>query len=417
MAGTEVVRDNTAAVLDMGVELRLITQAQANEVRKRREELKGGGISVSAAQVMLERKFVTAIDLKKLMLELEARRRKSPGASTQAPAVKTPAQPKKFGQYEILETLSESGRCRVVKARDTVMDRLVVLKVLPPSVAKDRQWAERFKREMLVAGKLSHPNIVTTYGASEVDGTQIMVMEFVEGLSLGDRLEREGNFPEKTTWLMAREVAKALAYAAQNNILHRDIKPENILCSRGGKVKIIDMGLSKSMADDTGLTAAGTTVGTPFYISPEQARGTSNLDSRTDIYSLGCTVFHMLTGSVPFMREALTDVMLAHTQAPRPDVRELLPEISEASANLVKRMMAIKPEDRPGSPDALVAEIDLLLPNIPEPDEVLRPNTKVEPSEAESINTAKAAPPPIKEPSSIGKFFSRIIDWLSDLFN
>jgi serine/threonine protein kinase len=413
--GSEKVRDNTAAVLDIGVELRLITAAQADEVRKRREELKFGSIFVSAAQVMLERKFITPVDLKKMMLELESRRRKAPAGSVRTTAA-APATPKKFGQYELLETLSDTGRNRVFKARDTVMDRLVVLKVLPPNVAKDHQWYERFRREMQMAGKLSHPNIVTTYGASEVDGTPLMIMEFVEGLSLGERLEREGNIPEKTAWLMVREVAKALAYAAQNNILHRDIKPENILCSRGGKVKIIDMGLSKSTQDDTGLTAAGTTVGTPFYISPEQARGTANLDARTDIYSLGCTAFHMLTGSVPFMREALTDVMLAHTQAARPDPRDLIPEISEASAKLTMRMMAIKPEDRPGSADSLVAEIDLLLPNLPEPDELVRPNTLVTPSEVEK-NAKPAGPQKIKEPSLIGKVLNRCVDWLSNLFN
>jgi serine/threonine-protein kinase len=128
-------------------------------------------------------------------------------------------------------------------------------------------------------------------------------------------------------------------------------------------------------------------VGTPFYISPEQARGTKNLDGRTDIYSLGCTIFHMLTGSIPFIAEALTDIMVMHTEAPRPDPRSLLPEISAGSARLIMRMMALKPEDRPQSAVELGLEIEALLPLLPEPEELVRPAQRVLSSEPE------AAPP------------------------
>jgi serine/threonine-protein kinase len=180
------------------------------------------------------------------------------------------------------------------------------------------------------------------------------------------------------------------------------------------------MGLSKSMNDDLLLTADGTTVGTPFYISPEQARGTRDLDARTDIYSLGCTVFHMLTGSMPFMGEALTDIMVKHTEAPRPDPRGLLPELSAGSAKLVMRMMAIAPEERPQSAAELIIEIDALLPTLHEPPALVRPLQKVvgiesmtyAPELAAELNE-EAQRPVSRKPSLL----TRLADWLVNLFS
>jgi len=246
-----------------------------------------------------------------------------------------------------------------------------------------------------------------------------MAFEFIEGRSLEDRLEREGNFPERTAWLITREVAKGLAFAASNGVLHRDIKPENILCSHDGHVKIIDMGFSKSLADDTSLTQAGTTVGTPFYISPEQARGTRDLDARTDLYSLGCTAYHMLTGSVPFLGEQVTDIMLKHTKAPRPDPREILPEISEGSAKLVMRMMAISPNDRPGSAAEVVTEIDALLESLPEEREFIRPVQKVAPSAADGVlrsSGSRNAAPKIDDGEKYARKNGGFFGWLKRLF-
>jgi len=396
-------------ILKVGLELGYFKPAQIELAKKRQLELRQGGISLPIGQVLLERRFVSAGLLKKLMAEVEYRRvqqRKEPTSDTVVN--------KKFGQYELLKVLKSSNRCRIFKARDTAMDRLVALKVLPPHLVNDPNWLERFRREVHLAGQLSHPNIVTAYGTGEVDGCPLMALEFVEGSSLEERLDREGNFPEKTVWLMGREVAKALAYAAEKGILHRDIKPANIIVGADGQVKICDMGLSKSMSDDSGLTLEGTTVGTPFYISPEQARGTKDLDGRVDVYSLGCTIFHMLTGSVPFIGENLTDVMLAHTNALRPDPRTVLPEITVSSAKLVMRMMATKPENRPQSAAALIEEIDAILPILPEPEPTVRPVSRVAASNAPASISAerRAVVMDVPKPS----LFTRFIDWLSRLF-
>jgi serine/threonine protein kinase len=278
----------------------------------------------------------------------------------------------KISQYTLLAEIEAHGGARVFRARDTVMDRPVLLKLLPKDLRDDPQFAERFKREMILAAKLQHPNIVTTYSGGEVEGNMIIATEFVIGVTLEDRLQREGNVPEKIAWLIAKEIAKALAFAAKHGILHRNINPASIFCAEDGKVKLGEFGLSKALTDQSNLTSAGTTVGSAFYISPEQAGGTEDLDPRTDVYSLGCTVFHMLTGSFPFMNQSMVEVMGMHVNAPRPDAHSILPEIGVASSELVKRMMAVSMDGRPASADALITEIDALLTALPEPEEHMR---------------------------------------------
>jgi serine/threonine protein kinase len=390
-----------ASILGLGVKMGMLTNEQVSSVSELQKQMRRAGISLPVGQTLLERKYLNLEQLKTLRQEL-AKRAAAADAAKAAVTPQKPTSTKKFGQYEILKTLSEKDRARVFKARDTVMNRVVVLKVLPRSAAQDPMWGERFRREMLLAGKLVHPNIATAYGGGEVDGNPLMTIEFVEGMSLGERLEREGNLQEKVAWMVAREVAKGLAFAASLGVVHRDIKPDNILCSDDGKIKIIDLGLSKAQGDTSGLTMEGTTVGTPFYIAPEQARGTKDLDQRTDLYSLGCTVFHMLTGSVPFFHEEFTEVMLKQTQAPRPDPRSILPEISEGSAKLVMRMMAIDPKDRQQSFDELLQEIEALLPTLPKPTADVRPVAQVASSDTGN-KREEIWVPPAPAPASKGQ--------------
>jgi len=402
---------NDDLLVELGVELNTLTPEQVEMVRARQLELRQGGVTLTLGQVLLERRLISLAQLKQMMQELERR------LSTQSSAKMLTAREQlntKFGGYLLLEILADTARYRMFKAQDIVGGQIVTLKILPPNITKDAVWYERFKREVLLAKVLSHPNITNSIGTGEIDGCPVMVQEYVDGMALSERLSREGNFPEKTAWLMGREIAKALAYAAQIGIIHRDIKPDNIVCSRAGVVKIVDMGLSKAMGDETGLTAPGTTVGTPFYISPEQARGTKDIDGRTDIYSLGCTIYHMLTGSVPFMGEVLTDVMLAHIKSPRPDPRSILPEISEESAKLVMRMMAIKPQDRHPDAETLVADIDTLLKDLPDPDAFLRPVQAVAPSHVTMAPRKSTAPISEFAPPKVS-WVTRAIDWLYSL--
>lgn len=365
-------------VIDVGVELGYFTLEQADCVRRRHAELAARGMKLSLGQVLVERTILAPTQLKQLLREVEYR---NANQLLSKPAPASAMINRKIGKYVLLEVLSENGRCRVFLARDADMQRFVVLKILPSHYTGDAQWLDRFRREVFLAGKLIHPNIVVAYGAGELNGNPYMALEYVRGRSLQNRLDSEGNLPERTAWLIAREVAKGLDYAARQGVLHRDIKPSNILCGVAGAIKICDLGLSKSMHESTALTAAGMTVGTPFYMSPEQVQASSELDIRADIYSLGCTVFHMLTGVVPFLGETALEVMQAQINAKRPDPREILPEISEASAMLVQRMMEKRAAKRPFDAEALVMEIDAILPSLPEPEEIERPAEPILPTD------------------------------------
>ncbi|MEI6234237.1 MAG: serine/threonine-protein kinase [Planctomycetota bacterium] len=344
----------TALALEMG----MITQHEALLVDARRDALRRGGIKMTLGQTLLERKFIEPFQIKPLMKEFERR-------TAQVAPPKQRLENKMFGPYKLLEIISEKTHSRIIRAHDTVMDRIVVLKILPSNLKNDPQWSERFRRETTLMGKMAHPNLVQAFAAQEIEGCPVIAMEYVDGSTIGDRIEHEGFLPEKEAWLIGREIAKALAYAARLGVIHRDIKPDNIVCSRGGKVKLIDMGFSKSLSDTTHLTVEGTTVGTPFYISPEQAKGTRDLDARTDIYSLGCTIYHMLTGTPPFWGDEITEIMLKHIECPRPDPRKLVPGLSQASVDLVTRMISVRPEKRPQTADAVVEEITAMLPLLP----------------------------------------------------
>ncbi len=396
----------------LAVELGMISHQEAVLTEARREALRRGGIKLTLGQTMIERHFLEPFQIRQLMKEHEKREAHSAVPREAHAEIAN----RKFGPYELIEVLSEKTHSRIVKARDTVMDRLVVLKILPNTLKNDPQWAERFRRETHLLGKMAHPNLVQAYAAQDIEGCPVIAMEYVEGSTVGDRIENEGYLPEKEAWLIGREVAKALAYSARLGILHRDIKPDNIVCSRGGKVKLIDMGFSKSLTDTTNLTVEGTTVGTPFYISPEQARGTRDLDPRTDIYSLGCTIYHMLAGAPPFWGDEITEVMLKHIEAKRPDPRGMISEISAASAELVMRMMSARPEKRPQTAEAVAEEITTLLPTLPKlfnpPPPVMQLPRK---NQSEILRIPAQAPAPETNGTSAEKspgFWSRLKEWL-----
>ena len=349
------------SVISLAVELGMLSPQEAKLAEARREALRKAGIKISIGQTLLERRFVAPADVKKLMAEFN--KRITPNAPRKqgisAPAVK------RLGSFEILECLSEKTHSRIYKARDLDSQRMVVLKVLPRMLKDDPHWSERFRRETELLHRLGHPNLVQAYDATEIEGCPAIVMEYVEGSSIGDRIENEGNIPEKESWLIGRDISRGLAHTAELGIVHRDIKPDNIVSSRGGKVKLIDMGFSKNLNEHDQLTMEGTTVGTPFYISPEQARGDRDLDVRTDVYSLGCTLYHMLTGSPPFHGDKIIEVMMQHLEAPRPDPRAIVPELCERTSKLIARMMAVDPARRPANPDAVIEEINELIPHLP----------------------------------------------------
>ncbi|MBL9079474.1 MAG: protein kinase [Planctomycetes bacterium] len=272
------------------------------------------------------------------------------------------AQP--FTDYEILDRVGAGAMGTVFKARHKRLNRIVALKVLKPSLARDGRYVDRLRREARIVASLNHPNIVTGYDLGEEGGYHFFVMEFVEGKSLRALLVEWGMFAEEYVRRVARQVAQALDHAYQRGVIHRDIKPGNILIDERGEVKLTDMGLAKGPADLT-LTRDGATVGTPQYISPEQARNPQDVDVRSDLYSLGATLYHMATGVPPFrgdtMAQLITKVL---NEAPTPP-NEVNPALSEGLSLVVRKLLAKDLRVRYQTPGELLDDLDRVEQSLP----------------------------------------------------
>jgi serine/threonine protein kinase len=264
------------------------------------------------------------------------------------------------GKYRVLEHVATGGMGVVYKARDEDLGREVALKVLLPETAAQPRLLERFRREARNAARLSHRNIVTLYEFGQVDGTWYLAMEFVEGVDLGEYIARRGRLLPEESRRITMQAAKALDHAFQRGVTHRDIKPSNFLLAQqpGGRwlVKLTDMGLAwtEDDAQRYRVTRAGTTVGTVDYLAPEQARDSSSADIRSDIYALGCTLYHMLAGQPPFPDGGLGERILKHLEAPPPDVRGFNPDVSAGLWAVLQKMLAKSPEDRYQTPEKLL---------------------------------------------------------------
>ena len=264
---------------------------------------------------------------------------------------------KRVGGYEILERVGSGGMGAVFKARQVSMDRVVALKILPKNLAGDPAFVQRFVREARSAAKLSHPNIVQGIDVGQASGYYYFAMEFVEGGTVRGLLEDEGRIAEPRALAIVADVARALEHAHEQGIVHRDIKPDNIMLTSKGEVKLADLGLARSIDNVDAVTTTGNAIGTPHYMSPEQASGETDLDTRSDIYSLGATLFHMVTGEKPFDGSTPAVVAAKHLTEPPPRAREVAPDISRATSDLIETMMAKGRAERPQTPAELIEDI------------------------------------------------------------
>ncbi|MCZ6463290.1 MAG: protein kinase [Proteobacteria bacterium] len=244
------------------------------------------------------------------------------------------------GRYQIVGELGRGGMGIVYKAKDTVLDRLVAYKVLPDTLKENPQALKNFLREAKAAAKLNHPGIVTVYDAGEQDGRYYIAMEHVDGTTLKEILRRRGVIAPAGILHVLVQVCEALSYAHEKKVVHRDIKTANTMWTRDKKAKIMDFGLAKVVEEVRNHTTVVS--GTPYYMSPEQTLG-KNIDHRTDIYSLGVTVFEMATGTVPF-REG--NIPYHHVHTPPPDIRDLRPELPEGLSGIVARCLEKDPDSR-----------------------------------------------------------------------
>ncbi|MCX6909850.1 MAG: SUMF1/EgtB/PvdO family nonheme iron enzyme, partial [Verrucomicrobia bacterium] len=260
---------------------------------------------------------------------------------------------------EIISELGHGGMGAVYKARQSSLNRLVAVKVMSAQLADDADYITRFKREAAVAAQLHHQNMVLVHSAGEENGLCYIVMEFVEGRSLHDHIERHGRLAAREALAITIHIAQALQYAwNKSKLIHRDIKPANIFLSNEGEVKVGDLGLAKSVGQSTaGLTQTGTAMGSPLYIAPEQARGIKEIDFRADIYSLGCTLYHMLTGQPPYSGTDAVSIIHKHIFDPPPAIFKALPGCPMPLGMLVGKMLAKQPNARHQSYEDLIADL------------------------------------------------------------
>src|SRR6266571_179249 len=249
-------------------------------------------------------------------------------------------------RYGIQRELGRGGMATVYLARDVKHDRPVALKVLRPELAAVL-GAERFLREIRLTAQLQHPHILTLIDSGEADGFLYYVMPYVEGESLRQRLEREGQLPLDEALRIARAIASALDFAHARGVIHRDIKPENIMLHQGEPM-VADFGiaLAVSMAGRERLTGTGIALGTPAYMSPEQASGGRQLDGRSDVYSLGCVLYEMLAGEPPFTGPTSRAVIAKRIIEPIPHVRTVRENVPEAVEQAIIKALAKVPADR-----------------------------------------------------------------------
>jgi eukaryotic-like serine/threonine-protein kinase len=268
-----------------------------------------------------------------------------------------------LGPYKILDQLGQGGMGRVYKANHQTMNRVVALKVLSPQVVSSERARELFLREVQAAAQLSHPNIVMAYDANQIDNRHFLAMEYVDGPNLEVYVKRNGPLPVGIACEIAFQTANGLQHAHEKGMVHRDIKPANLLLqqdpgSAAFHVKILDFGLARlHQPDSTGDTIVvreNTVMGTPDFLSPEQSRSLHDVDIRADLYSLGCTLYYLLTGKIPFPGGSMIDKVFRHNNEIAAPIEELRPDVPEKIAAMVRKLMEKKPASRYQTPDELM---------------------------------------------------------------
>ena len=265
----------------------------------------------------------------------------------------------RLGDFEIVEMLGRGGMGTVYQARQVPLDRLVALKVLSPSVSRDASFVARFEREARAAAAISHPNIIQVVAFGQDNGRHYMAMELVAGETLGDVLRRDGRLAPDRALGIFKQLAAALAAAHAQGIVHRDIKPSNVLLQADGHAKLADFGLAKRTKGDMAVTQVGVALGTPLYMAPEVASG-GQAEPRSDLYSLGATMYHTLAGRPPFQGATAAELAIKHFREPVPPLVHLVPGASRPLCRIVHRLLRKKPDERVPSAAELLEALERL---------------------------------------------------------
>jgi formylglycine-generating enzyme required for sulfatase activity len=275
-----------------------------------------------------------------------------------------------LGNYRLLEPLGAGGMGQVFKAEHLRMQRQVALKVIAADLLRSAAARERFRREVHAVARLASPHIVAAYDAGEQGGHDFLVMEYVAGDNLDHLVRRQGPLSVETALRYTAEAANGLAHAHDAGVIHRDVKPANLLLAGDGTVKVLDLGLARLASEENGpssLTATQAVMGTAPFMAPEQALDTRTADARADIYSLGCTLFYLLTGRPPYEGKTNMELLVAHREQPIPSLRQRRPDCPAAADALFRRLVAKRPEQRPASMHEVQSECERLLGEMQHP--------------------------------------------------
>lgn len=257
-------------------------------------------------------------------------------AKQQTPKKKT----KEFGNYRLVARLGKGGMGEVFKAHEPSLDRHVALKIMSPALTNQQGFVDRFFREARAMAKLDHPNIVRIFAVGKHKSFNFVALDFIDGQTAYAWIKKLGQLDVGDALLIAIKSAEALQHAQERKLIHRDIKPDNILITKHGEIKVADFGLAKVLDEDMSMTRTGFGLGTPLYSAPEQARNAKYVDHRSDIYALGCSLYQMVTGQLPFTGDTIEEVISAKEAGKFTSARQLNPKVSERLSLIIDKMMA-----------------------------------------------------------------------------
>ncbi len=342
------VQSQSQSFGQLAVEAGVLKDEQLIDVKKVQEDAERAGEPVPHLDDLVASKgYMTADEVRLIKRAAERIRRDE-----------RREKPVRLGGYEILGKLGDGGLGTVYKARQISMGRIIALKVLHKKWMQDEEFKKRFLLEARLAGRMSHQNLIQVYDVGREKDTYHFSMEFVDGETIEQIVDRDGPMPLDRALEVAIQVVRAITYIWKFKIVHRDIKPGNIMLTRSGTAKLADFGFVKSKFDPL-LSTEGEVLGTPDYISPEQALGLADIDFRSDIYSLGCSLYHMLTGRPPFGGTS-SEIMRKHIKEDLPPAREAAPDLPEAACELLAKMMSKDPEERYENTQQLFEDIELI---------------------------------------------------------
>jgi serine/threonine-protein kinase len=323
----------------------LATKGEVEDCMAMQAELAKDQNQRSLADLLVENGYITRSQAERIRPQVEEQ-----GGVKQIPG------------YQILSKLGAGAMAAVFKARQISLNRMVAIKVLPQRMSENKEFVERFYKEGRAAAQLNHANIVGAIDVGEANGYHYFVMEYVEGVTVFDKLDKGERYTEKEALNIVIQVCRALAHAHKAGFIHRDVKPKNIMITPDGVAKLADMGLAREASDlEAAQAEAGKAYGTPYYISPEQIRGELDVDQRADLYSLGATFYHMVTGRVPFDAATPSAVMHKHLKEDLVPPDHLNPELSTGVGEIIEVAMAKRRKNRYQTAEEMLGDLERVL--------------------------------------------------------